>query len=263
MAINQDQIIQMYSSGNEDNRSSLSRSNYMEFLFTEKILERYLSENAKAIEIGCATGYYALLFADRCANYTGIDLTPEHIAIFKQKIAENHLKNVNAAVGNATNLSEIADQSYDLVFCLGPMYHLPDEDRVKVFEECYRIAKEGAILAFSYINRLGAYAGACAHDALRSHYPNAETNEAVFYNNTDDQKPGIFFYTSPEEMEKDALNHKLCILQNYGLDFFFHAAAIDQMTEEQFSCYLELAVRMSESRSCVGLANHALLICRK
>jgi len=221
-----------------------------------------VTPGAHVIELGCATGYYGMHFADRCAAYTGVDLSPDNIAIFNDKIVAAGLTNVRAAVGDATSLPEFSDSSFDVVLCLGPMYHLPPEERLMVFDECHRIAKPGAVLAFAYINRLGVI-GACVHDDLRHKYPNAEANKWVFEHSTDDLRPGIFFYTSPEEMEYDAVQNGLTPIKNCGLDFFFAASAIDKMSDEQFRCYLEIADRMSESPSCTGLANHALLICKK
>ena len=40
------------------------------------------------LELGCGTGYYGMYFADMCAEYTGIDITPENIEIFNRKIKE-------------------------------------------------------------------------------------------------------------------------------------------------------------------------------
>ena len=173
------------------------------------------------------------------------------------------LTNVKAFVGDATKLDNIADNSFDVVLCLGPMYHLPKGERELVFAECRRIAKDGAIIAFAYINGLGVYAGACVDDNARHIYPNAKTNKYVFEYNTDDVRPELFFFSSPEEMECDAKRYKFEVLKNCGLDFWFVKYAIDMMNEEQFECYWEIADRMSESRSCVGLSNHALLVCRK
>lgn len=38
------------------------------------------------LEIGCGTGYYGFYYADKCQEYLGIDIVPDHIALFKQKI---------------------------------------------------------------------------------------------------------------------------------------------------------------------------------
>ena len=42
----------------------------------------------RVLELGCGTGYYGMYFADMCAEYTGIDITPENIEIFNRKIKE-------------------------------------------------------------------------------------------------------------------------------------------------------------------------------
>ena len=263
MSSNQESILNLYSGGGEDTRSQQSRSNGIEFHYTKKMLSEYIAVDSNVIELGCATGYYGMFFADKCNHYMGVDLSPDNIDIFNSKIIAENKTNVSAVVGDATDLCGFADESFDIVMCLGPMYHLSQEERKKVFAECRRIARTGSIIAFAYINRIGVYAGACVNDNWRHIYPNAKTNQYVFKYNTDDEKPGVFYFTSPEEMECDAKLQGLKILKNCGLDFFFASCAIDTMEEEQFEFYMELADKMNESPSCTGLSNHALMICRK
>ena len=42
------------------------------------------------LEIGCGTGYYGFYYADKCQEYLGIDIVPDHIALFKQKITTGY-----------------------------------------------------------------------------------------------------------------------------------------------------------------------------
>jgi len=263
MAYNREKVIDKYIKYNEDNRATESRAGSLEFYYTKKLLAEYITPKSCVIEIGCATGYYGMFFADRCAQFTGVDLSPDNIAVFCEKIAAQKKKNVHAVVGDATCLPEICDNSFDIVLCLGPMYHLPHEERLKVFDECYRIARPGATLAFAYINGLGAYVAACIDDNLRSMYPNPEANYSVLKLKRDDQVPDLFFFTSPEEMEYDAKQKNFEIVKNCGVNFAFASAAVESMSEEQFECYMELADKMNSSPSCTGLSAHALLICRK
>ena len=263
MAPNQEKVVNYYIGYKEEYRAEESRAAGLEFHYTKKILSDYIMAESRVIELGCATGYYGLYFADKCMQYAGVDLSPDNIAIFHEKTATEGIENVRAIVGDATALPEFSDCSFDVVLCLGPMYHLPREERLRVFDECYRIARSGAILAFAYINGLGAYVAACVHDEQRNMYPNAGANRNLFELNTDDQLPGVFFFTSPEEMECDAKLKKFVIVKNCGVNFHFAACAINAMSEEQFGCYMELADRMSASPSCTGLSAHALLICRK
>lgn len=263
MASNQEKVISHYSSYREDNRATSSRANSLEFHYTKKLLGEYISLESSVIELGCGTGYYAMHFAEQCAQYIGVDLSPDNIAVFKEKISAEGKKNVRGVVGNATALPGFSDNSFDIVLCLGPMYHLPKEERMKVFGECYRIAKSGAILAFAYINSIGVYAGWCINDEWRSIYPNAKANKYILDYKMADDTPEVFFYTSPEEMECDAKQHNLEIVKNCGLDFFFAQSAVNRMSDEQFILYMELSDKMSDSPSCTGLSDHALMICRK
>ena len=140
---------------------------------------------------------------------------------------------------------------------------LPPEERELVFAECRRVCRPGGVLAFAYICQIGVYAAACVHDTLRQFYPSKRANEYVLGRGTDDFKPGVFFYTTPEEMEAAAKRHGLTKVSNLGLDFFLAASVIDAMSEETFALYQPLADRMCASEACTGMSNHALLVCRK
>jgi hypothetical protein len=95
------------------------------------------------------------------------------------------------------------------------------------------------------------------------HYPNKKTNEYVLRKGTDDEKPGLFFFATPEKIAESAKNHGLEIIKNAGLDFTFNDDFINDMSEEKFEAWLELSDSMVENESCTGLANHSLLLCRK
>lgn len=264
MSSNENLIRKKYSDGaKEDERATRSRSEGLEFHYTKKIMDDYIGKDSRVLEIGCATGYYAMYYADKCKEYVGIDIVPDHIEIFNLKIKKNNLKNVSAMVGDATNLKNIPDGSFDVVCCFGPMYHLPPEERALVFAECRRVCKGGGIAAFAYINKIGVYFGACMHEKYRDRYPNAITSKYVFELGTDDEKPGIFFFTMPEEMEEMSNQYGFLKLRNAGTDFFITMDVIDQMDDEKFSLYMELADKIIEYESCTGMSNHALLVCRK
>jgi len=247
----------------EDNRATSSRSAGLEFHYTKKALSDYINKNTRVLEVGCGAGYYGIHFADKCKEYVGVDLFPHHIELFANKIKESDLSNVSCRVGDAANLEGIEGNSFDVVCCLGPMYHLPPVARELVFAECKRVCKLGGIIAFAYINKVGVYAGACVHDAGRSTYPNKAANEAVLVHGTDDLKPGVFYFTMPEEMNAAAARHGLTKISNTGTDFFVTQCVVDQMDDGKFELFMELSDEMVKHESCTGMSNHALLICRK
>ncbi len=262
MASNKDYILAQYADGaREDGRAILSRTSALEFHYTKKHLANLISKDTSVLEIGCATGHYGVYYADKCQAYLGVDLTPAHIALFKHKIAEMQLQNVSCQLGDATDLSGIPDGSFDVVLCLGPMYHLPLAEREMAFQETARVCKKGGVAAFAYINRIGVYAGACVMDGV--HYPSKLANQRVLIDGTDDIRPDTFFYTIPEEMERSAARHGLCKIKNLATDFFITMNVVDSMTDEQFELMRPLYDQMTSHESCTGMSNHALLVCKK
>jgi len=260
MSINENKILEQYNLGKEDERATLSRSSSLEFHYTKKHLEGLIKKTDRVLEVGCATGYYGLYYSEKCKEYVGIDLVPSHIELFRKKIMDYKLNNVSCSIGDATNLIGITDNSFDVVLCLGPMYHLSQAERELAFAECARVCKNGGVLAFAYINKIGAYAGACVMDGP---YPNEQANKCILENGTDDLRPDTFFFTTPEEMNIVATKYGLCKIKNLGTDFFVTMNVVDSMSDEQFEIMRPLYDQMTSHESCTGMSNHALLVCKK
>jgi ubiquinone/menaquinone biosynthesis C-methylase UbiE len=263
MATNKDKIISHYDGytlrAGEDNRTTSSRSQRLEFHYTKKAMDEYITIDSRVLEIGCGTGYYAMYYADKCKDYVGVDLFPPHIEILNKKISNNHFTNVSCQVGDATNLENISDNSFDVVLCFGPMYHLQSDERELVFAECKRVCKPGGVIAFAYTNKVGAYIGACV--LYSEIYPNRKANDSILgLGITDSDAP--FYFSMPEEMEKAAVRHGLVKIRNVGTDSFITKNIVDKMDNEKFAHYMALADEMFKHESCTGMSDHALLICR-
>jgi len=264
MASNYEKIFARYGEGSpEDERAVSSRTSALEFHYTKKHMDEYITPDKRVLEIGCATGYYGLYYADKCKEYVGIDLFPPHIELFERKIAEQKLTNVSCHVGDALNLETIRGGEFDVVLCFGPMYHLPPDEREIVFSECSRVCKAGGVIAFAYVNKVGVYAGACAHEKWREVYPNAKSTDYIFEKGTDDERPGLFWFTMPEEIESAAAKHGLVKIKNLGTDFMFTMKIVDEMSDERFELMKPVYDQMTSYESCTGMSNHALLVCRK
>ncbi len=260
-ASNKDKILAQYSHGKEGNRSTRDRSESLEFHYTKMHLEGFIKSTDKVLEIGCGTGYYGFYYADKCKEYHGVDIVPLHIELFEKAIAENKATNLSCAIGDATNLDNINDNSYDVVLCLGPMYHLPKEERGQAFAEAMRVCKKGGVLAFAYASAIGAYAGACI--LFEDNYPDEKANEFLLDQGTSDSTPGIFYFTTPEEINIAAEKQGLIKIKNLGLDFWVTKGCVNRMTDERFEIMRPLYDQMATHESCTGMANHALLVCRK
>lgn len=263
MSSNEKAIIERYKDTKEEYRATQSRYSELEFYYTKKHISEFIKPGSSVIELGCGTGFYAMCFADQCKEYTGVDITPENIELLNKKAKARGLNHVIGKVGDATNLIDIPQDSFDVVLCLGPLYHLPSNERELVFAECRRICKNDGIAVFSYINKIGVYAGACVHDQLRKNYPNDQANELVLKWNKDDLRPDLFYFTMPEEMEEAAQSHGFSKIKNLGTDFLIMMSIVESMSDEKFEVLKPLLEQMTSYESCTGMSNHAVLICRK
>jgi SAM-dependent methyltransferase len=262
MSSNKNLIYDNYSNKSEEQRASASRAAGLEFHFTKKLLDEFVTKQSRVIEIGCGTGYYGIYLYDKSKEYIGVDLTPENIELFNEKIEKKKIKNITTMVGDAANLLGINENEFDVVLVFGPMYHLPPEERDMAFEESKRICKRDGIIMFAYQSKLGAYlqAGILSYP---NHYPNKKTNEFVLIKETDDERPGLFYFTTPEKIKNCAKLHGLEVIKNVGVNFVFNKEQINNMDDVKFDCWLEFSEYLCNDESCTGLSNHSIIICKK
>lgn len=124
MVINKykDIIINNYNEYDEDARLVRDRGHNVEYLTTMRYIQKFLKPGANILEIGAATGRYSIALAEMEYDVTAVDLTPKNVEIMKAK--SRNLKNFECMVADALDLSKFADETFDMVLNLGPMYCL-------------------------------------------------------------------------------------------------------------------------------------------
>ncbi len=104
----------------------------------------------KVIDVGCGGGILSESLAFRGAEVTGIDMGEAPLSV-----AELHKFESGANVTYRRSTAELAAEEepevYDVVCCLEMLEHVPDP--ASVIAACARLAKPGATLYFSTINR--------------------------------------------------------------------------------------------------------------
>lgn len=257
-----EKIIEKYSGGGEVNRAAQTGPYAMEFIYTKKALDGYIDSSKRVIELGCGGGYYLMHYAPKCKEYLGVDLSPVNVDIVKAQLADSGYENADVMLGDATALTAIADESYDVVLCLGPMYHLNREDRKLCIAECKRICRPGGVIAFAFINKIGAIAK-FGHGAGWEHVLTPAIGECVLKRGTDDVNTDIFFFTMPEEMIEDTEAVGLKRIRMTGVDFLVLEEEIDSFTDEQRRIWFQFADAVAGSEYATALSNHALFICKR
>jgi len=107
----------------------------------------HLMPNMTLLDVGCGPGTITAGFSKILidGSVMGVDVTSPIIDKARSTFPSDEYPNLTFAVGNATNLSDIDDNTFDLVHAHQVFVHLTEP--VKAMKEFYRVCKPGGIVA--------------------------------------------------------------------------------------------------------------------
>jgi 2-polyprenyl-3-methyl-5-hydroxy-6-metoxy-1,4-benzoquinol methylase len=106
--------------------------------------------NATALDIGCGVGIVADYLASRGYRVTGTEISDTALQIARKRVPEARF-----TAASSNGLLPFADNTFDLVTCLGVLEHIPDAPRL-VAEAC-RVLKPSGQALFVVPNRSSPY----------------------------------------------------------------------------------------------------------
>ncbi|MBD0741326.1 class I SAM-dependent methyltransferase [Streptomyces sp. CBMA152] len=254
-----EEILAYYQQGKEDGRLRAGRRR-LELLRTQDVLRRLLpSAPAKILDVGGGSGVHAEWLARDGHVVDLVDPVPLHIE------QAGRLPGVRARLGDARALP-FADDSFDVVLLLGPLYHLAEaDDRTHALAEAYRVLRSGGLLVTATINR---FAG--LHDALnRERYfdPSRRSRiEAAARDGRLCNEGGNALFTTayfhqPPEIARDLERAGFTPVGQYGVEgAAWLMGEVGTWLEDAARCELLLgALRLTESEpSLLGVSGHLL-----
>ena len=132
---------------------------WIEYQVGMQILEKYLPPApARVLDAGSGPGRYAIALAQRGYRVTLFDISGGSLELARRNVAEAGVGDrvEGYEQGAASDLGRFADEGFDAVLVMGPLYHLIDEgERLAAVRESLRVLKAGGIVVASIINHLG------------------------------------------------------------------------------------------------------------
>ncbi|MFA5575960.1 MAG: methyltransferase domain-containing protein [Tissierellaceae bacterium] len=250
----EERVSALYRIFDESSRLS-SKAAQVEFLTTIRQIERYLKPGMRILDLGAGTGEYSLYFANKGYEVKSIELVENHVKQIKEKVKDK--MNIDVVQGNALDLSLLDDNTYDIVLCFGPLYHLEKmEDRMKCIGEVKRVCKEGGKMFFAFISNdmvITTETILYNPDFLKGDSYNHESFKVIDF-------PFVFHTVDDCRYLLKAAN--LNIISEVAADGLSELLAdkINNMDEKSYSQWLKYHFYCSEKPEFLGASNHLLFV---
>jgi len=156
-----DKILGYYAQGKEWDRLETAAGK-LEYLRTLQLIEQYLPEHSRILDLGGGPGRYTIALAQRNHWMNLADISPDLLEIATRKIVEYDVASQIESVAeiNAVDLSKYEDDSFDAVLALGPFYHLQQEtEREQCANEIHRVLRKEGFLFVAFVPKLSMLAG--------------------------------------------------------------------------------------------------------
>lgn len=256
-------FLKNYYENYDENGRLISKHGMVEYLTTMKYIEKYLKPNMRILEIGAATGRYSHALAKMGYQVDAVELIEHNIEIFKQNTTENEV--ITITQGNAVNLSDFKNDTYDITLLLGPMYHLfTSDDKLKALSEAVRVTKKDGVIFVAYcmgdasVLSYGFIRGGI-YDLIEKNMLNLDTFD-TFSNPWD-----IFELHRKEDIDKLRSEFNVTELHFVATDGYTNhmRETVDQMDERMYELYLKYHFAICERQDMVGYSHHTLDIFKK
>jgi ubiquinone/menaquinone biosynthesis C-methylase UbiE len=256
-------IAAYYNSYDEDGRL-LSMHGQPEFLTTMRYIERYVAPGARVIEIGAGTGRYSRAVADMGCTVEAVELIEHNIDVFKENIKPG--QKINITQGNALDLSQFEDASFDAALLLGPLYHLfNDGDKRRALSEALRVTKPGGVVFAAYCVSDGSIFNGFRHKMfdVADYIKRGKIDPVTF--DTSSAPEDIFELVRKEDIDRLMSGFDAGRLHYVATDLFtnYMRGEVDAMSDEEFALYMRYHFAVCERADMVGITHHSLDVFRK
>lgn len=246
---------------NEDTRLD-QKHRKLEFLTTDRYVQKYLKPNCRILEVGAGTGRYSLYYASQGYKVNSIEYVQHNLDVLKSKITDN--MNIVAEQGDAIDLSRFEDNIFDIVLVLGPLYHLYTEEEInKYINEAKRVCKNNGIMMFAYLpNDSIMISWALLKGHLKFGYDNKRFDQNFKIISEPSEIMRAFYIDELEKIMNSNNIEKINNISTSGVAPHFRNI-IDNLSEEEFEIWKNYHFSSCERKEVQGYSTHMLYIGKK
>lgn len=250
-----------YSQSDEDARLKRTRHGQLEYATTMSFIHRYAAAGSRVLEVGAGTGRYSVALAREGMKVTAVELVESNLAVLREN--SKGTGNIESCQGDATDLSQFTDSSFDVTLVLGPMYHLYEPEEVNsAIDEAIRVTKPGGVILFAFIS---------VYAIMYANYLNGNWAYGQEENFTADYQVRHFreqLFTGYDVAEFEQLFESKPVewITTAGTDGILEPiedCPRFSIRDEDFSAFAAWYLTFAEKRELLGNTSHLLYICRK
>lgn len=251
----------IYNDQREETRLTRSRHGQLEYLTTMDYIHKLVPRGSKVLEVGAGTGRYSIALAREGYDVTAVELVANNLEILRRNAAG--LKNIASYQGDAVDLRNFADNSFDAVLVLGPMYHLFEKtEQRRALDEAIRVAKPHGVIMIAFIS---------VYQIMYSNYLSGNFRAGMEENFDKDFRVKHYKeqgFTGFDIQEFEALFSNMPVqkIALAGTDSLLELAEQTPnfcLSDEDFELFAEYHLKTCERRELLGSHSHLLYICRK
>lgn len=256
--------IEAYYNSRDENARLLTNHGRVEYLTTMRYLSRYVKPESRILEVGAGTGRYSIALSRAGHRVTALELIQHNIDVFKEQLNEND--RIDICLGNAMDLSRFADESFDAVLVLGPLYHLyNDDDKCSVLNEAKRVLRPDGKIFAAYCMNEATMIQFCFKDDGHNMLDCLEKKMLSADYKCISTPADLFEMVRVEDIDRLNAMCGLKRLKLVGADTFanYIRDRIDEWDEPVFQAFLQYHFSICERHDLIGISNHVLDILKK
>lgn len=241
-----------------------------EFELTKRHIRSFLKPDSSIADVGSGPGRYALELAQIGHRLTLVDLSQKSLDRAAQEAQSRQVSFEKCLHASATDLHELKDQAYDMVLCLGPLYHITDAaDRKRALLECLRILKDDGIIIVAFLSPFSHAISLFLNDRLE-HIRDLKDDFRYILSEHRNRNPANVHFTHawypppasiPETMESYGIQTlRIASVESLG---WAMEKQLPDLSADARRDWMDYLWEISADPSIIGAAQHVLFCGRK